>query len=104
MGKHILILLVISLVGIIWIKEITEILNYLMHSYVYLSKLFSRFIVGGYVIAIIRQSVIFMMIPIGITAIPAGLYWIVKRRLMPYFYETIYAFWFLMIASLAFYK
>lgn len=104
MGKHILILLLISIVSIIWIKEIAQGLHYCMHIYVLLSKTLSRFVVGGYLIAIIRQSIVLLMIPILITAIPAGLYWLAKRRLMPHLYETLYVVWFVMLATVALYK
>lgn len=104
MGKHILILLLISIISIIWIKEIAHALHYLMHIYIVLSKMLSRFVIGGYVIAVIRQSIVLMMIPIFIAMIPAGLYWLVKRRIMPYLCETLYVAWFVMVATLALYK
>ena len=104
MGKHILILLMLSLISILWIKEITHVLNYLIHGYIYLSKCLKPFIMGGYMIAILRQALVLMMIPMLVMMIPAGIYWLIRRRLMPWFYEAVYAAWFVMLTTLALYK
>lgn len=104
MGKHILVLFVLCVISIIWLREIAHVLHYLMDGYIALSKALSRLIVGGYVIAVIRQSLALMLIPILVTLVPAGIYWLAKRRLMPYLYETLYALAFVMIATLALYK
>lgn len=104
MGKHILILLLVSIISIIWIKEIAQVLHYMMHLYIVFSKTLSRFIVGGYLIAVVRQSIVLMMVPLLITMVPVGLYWLIKRRLMPHAHEILYIAWFIMLTTLVLYK
>jgi hypothetical protein len=101
MAKHLLILFAISLLAIIWIKEISYLLNYLMAGYAYLSNALGRIIVGGYLVTILRQAFIFIMIPSLITLIPALIYWLVRRSRMPYLYEMLYTTWFITLTVIA---
>jgi len=96
--------LVISIVGIIWLKEIGQALSYLTQGYTYLSEALGVVIRGGYAASIANRSLTLVLVPIIVAFIPGGLYWLMKRSVMPYIYDIIYAIWLIMLTTLALYR
>lgn len=99
MLKQSLIYLVLSIFVIIFARYMHFLVLYLDISYTYanlkLSPLFSNSEAG----VLLRGVIILTLFPIISTAIPALIYRIVKGGLMPYYFETTWMIWFLIVVS-----
>lgn len=101
MLKTFLILLVLSVLGIIWLGEINHGLRFLVEAYSYVANTLGLIIKGNHWAHIARQSIALLLIPIIIALIPAFLYWLVKKRHMPYVCEIACAVWLVLLISIA---
>ncbi|KTD22940.1 hypothetical protein [Legionella londiniensis] len=99
MLKQSIIYLVASILVVLFAKYIYLIILYIDMTYVYinvkLAPIFSRSALG----ILIRKIVTLTVIPIALSAIPALIYWVIKRRFMPYFIQLVWLFWVIIVLS-----
>ncbi len=101
MLKQLSILVVLSLVLLIFAQQSHAILLLLDNTHRLLneglSQVFSTSSVGNTT----QEVLCLMFIPLAIAAIPAIVYWLIKRRPMPYFYHVMWAIWIVLYTSLS---
>lgn len=99
MLKQSLIYLVLSILVVIFARDMHMLVVYLDISYTYanlkLAPLFSNNEAG----IILRGVIILTLLPILITAIPGVIYRIVKGGVMPYYFESTWMIWLLIVVS-----
>jgi hypothetical protein len=61
-----------------------------------LSFVFNTSIVGNTT----QEATCLLLIPFAIMLVPAALYWLIKRSLIPYFYHMVWAIWLVLFTSL----
>lgn len=59
---------------------------------------------NSYVGIIIRQIVTLTLVPLLIAGIPAGIYWLFRRRTLPYLQYLIWTLWLMLVLVLACHK
>ncbi len=100
MLKHISALIVLSFLLLIFANHAQLLLSYLdsVHTILNskLSYIFSTSPVGNTT----QEALSLLVIPFIIVGIPATIYWLIKRTLMPYFYQCVWAVWIILFTSL----
>ncbi len=100
MVKNVVLLVFLSILAVFFRVEI----GYVVHGALklhdllvsYLSLIFS----GGRLGQLIELGLALFLIPSLITGISAGLYWLFKRTMMPFFNEIIWVLWFVLLTAL----
>ncbi len=100
MLKHFLRLLIASLLVLILTKYFAIALNWLLTAHKQISHAMKAVFSGGSIGTIILQLVALMLIPAVATAIPAGIYWAINRKQMPYILETLWVFWIVLATTI----
>ncbi len=101
MGKHILYLILISVIAMYFINQIAAFLHFIDNIHGLLVKQLSMIFAGGKVGMMIKEVVALVLIPLGIASIPASVYWVFKRRVMPYFTDLLWVSWIMLATSVA---
>lgn len=100
MLKHISILVVLSFLILIFASQTQLMLSYLdmAHSLlnVKLSYIFNTSPLGN----TLQETICLLLIPFLTAGVPAGGYWLVKRKLIPYFYHMVWIVWLVLFTSL----
>lgn len=97
MLKQSMIYLLLSMLVIMFAQYAKLFIIYADIVYTYINTLLAPLFGSGYIGEIFRNLVTLVLVPLGIAAIPALIYWLIKRKPMPYFIELTWALW-LMIA------
>ena len=99
MLKQSIIYLVASILIILLAKYIYLLILYIDMAYVYINvsiaPVFSHSATG----VLIRKIVSLTLIPVILAAIPAIIYWLFKRRAMPYLIPSIWILWVIIVLS-----
>jgi hypothetical protein len=100
MLKHISTLVLLSFILLIFAHQAQMTLSYVdaMHSALNskLSYIFSTSPVGNTT----QEATCLLIIPFALVGLPALVYWLVKRTLIPYFYHMVWAIWIILFTSL----
>lgn len=100
MLKQIIFLIVVSLLAIFFMRDVSVCLVYLGKAHHYLTKELAVVFAGGAVGMMIRQVVVLVVIPVIVGLIPGSIYWVIKRKRMPYLFHIIWIVWLILMTSI----
>ena len=100
MIKHISILILLSFLFLLFVQQAQLVISYLalVHGYLNagLSNIFSTSPVGN----ALQETLCLLVIPFVIVGFPAAIYYLFKRKLIPYFYHMVWGVWIVLFTSL----
>ena len=99
MLKQSLLFLLLSILVIIFAQYAKLFILYTDIVYTYINTLLEPFFGSGFVGEIFRNFFTLVLVPITLAAIPALIYWIIKRKHMPYFIELTWSLWVIIAMS-----
>ncbi len=98
MFKHVLALIVLSILAVIFKSELAVVLQWIIdwhqHMLTWLGSVFSADKVG----VLTQHSLALLIIPVLITAIAALALWILRRKMIPFLPEVMWVVWLLLVA------
>lgn len=100
MFKQIVFLLVLSLLIVIGTAYAHQAMQYLVNAHEWIDGMLTEVFSGGTAGNIIRQLIALLAIPVFVGLVPAIIFWMVKRRWMPYFMEIVWVIWLLQTGAL----
>jgi len=98
----ILILILLSVLAVFFIPEVRIILHGIADAHHFLLDKLALLIKGDYAAKIIRTTLALVLIPLILALIPAFIYWLFKRRMMPNYMAVVWVIWFVLITILAY--
>lgn len=104
MLRHLLLLIICSILVIFFIREFTLILYALVYLHNLFIHLLGGIFAGDRLGSLIRQAISLMLVPIIITAIPGFIYWLLTHRELGYFYFLTWAVWIMLATCIAWHK
>ena len=99
MLKQSLIYLILSAVVVFLSVYAKLLFMYMNVLYTYVNQALKPVFGSGFAGEIVRDMVSLMLIPLAIAALPALLYWLIKRKKMPYFIELTWLLWLIFAIS-----
>ena len=99
MLRHILIFLILSLLVVIFAPYVHLVIHYITATLQLINTQISPFFsltTGG---VVLRKTVILILIPIVIAAIPALIYRLIKKKNMPHFIALVWIIWTILVLS-----
>ncbi|MDF1826745.1 MAG: hypothetical protein P1U39_00475 [Legionellaceae bacterium] len=99
MLKQSLIYLLLSMLVIMFAKYAKLFVIYADIIYTYINTLLAPLFGSGFVGEVFRNLFTLVLVPLGIAAIPALIYWLIKRKHMPYFIELTWVLWLIIAMS-----
>ncbi len=99
MLKQSLVYLSLSLLIILFASYAKTFFVYVNLFYVYLNTWLEPLFGQGLIGEAFRDMLTLMLTPFVLAGIPALIYWLVKRKKMPYFLTLIWAFWLILALS-----
>ena len=99
MLKQSLIYLSLTIIVVIFARFFHQILTYVDFFYNYLYTLIFPIFNPDYRGKLVIRIILYSLIPLILTGIPALIYHSIKGRLMPYFYEIMWTIWLIVILS-----
>ena len=101
MLKQLAYLVVASIIAVFFIKEIALLLNYLATGYHFLSDQMTVVFANGVVGRMVRGVIALLAIALIAGLIPQLIYWVIKRKEMPYLYHVIWVAWIMLVTVIA---
>lgn len=98
--KHFGVIIVLSFVLLIFAHQAQLVLVYLNDAHTILNEKLSYIFSTSTVGNTFQEATCLLLIPFVIAGIPAGIYWLVKRRLIPYFYHVVWGVWIVLFTSI----
>ena len=99
MHKQGLLYLLLSMLVIMFAKYAKLFVLYADIFYTYINTLLEPLFGSGFVGEIFRNTFTLVLVPLTIAAIPALIYWLIKRKHMPYFVELTWLLWLVIAMS-----
>jgi uncharacterized membrane protein len=99
MIKHIVTYLILSLLIILFAAYAKIFFIYVNVLYVYIDTLLEPLFGAGLMGTAFRDMMTLVLTPLLLAGIPALIYWVIKRKKMPYFLETLWLFWLILAFS-----
>lgn len=99
MLKQSLLYLMLSLLVIVFAKYAKLFVLYADLFYTYINTLLEPLFGSGFIGEIFRNFFTLVLVPLVIAAIPALIYWLIKRKHMPYFIELTWLLWLIIAMS-----
>lgn len=93
MLKQSLVYLILSLLVVLFATYAKVFCIYVNLLYVYINNLLEPLFGTGLMGEVFRDMVTLSITPCALAAIPALIYWLIKRKKMPYLLELIWVFW-----------
>lgn len=100
MLKQLSILVFLSAVLLIFAQYTQFVLSYLDASHTFLNAKLSYIFNTSTAGNTTQEVVCLLIIPMTLTIIPAAIYWVFKRRMMPYFYHLLWTIWIILFTTL----
>jgi hypothetical protein len=100
MLKHVLAIIILSIVIILAMPYAQSALHYLVSAHDWLSDLLKEVFSGGQAGNIIRELLALLAIPVAVSLVPIIIYWIAKRSWFPYWMEVIWVVWLIQTSAL----
>jgi hypothetical protein len=100
MLKQLSILVVLSALLLIFAQHTQLVLSYLDASHTFLNAKLSYIFNTSEAGNTTQEVTCLLVIPMVLTIIPASIYWLVKRKLMPYFYHVLWTIWIVLFTTL----
>jgi hypothetical protein len=101
MLKQLSILIILSILLLVFSSQIQMLLTYLDASHhflnVKLSFIFNTSPAGN----IVQEVLCLLLIPVIIASVPAAIYFLIKRKFMPYFFHVLWSAWLVLFTSLS---
>ncbi len=87
--------LVLSILAVLFAKYVHLGIIYIDMLYTYFNVTLASFLTSSW----LRNVLILVLLPLGLTAIPAAIYRLIKKKNMPYFLEVTWVLWLVFILS-----
>mgnify|MGYP006075116589 CR=1 FL=1 len=100
MLKHLGIIVVLSFLLLIFSHHSQMVLVFLNNAHSLLNEKLSYIFTSSTVGNTFQETTCLLLIPFALAGIPASIYWVVKRHLMPYFYHVVWGIWIVLFTSL----
>jgi len=101
MMKQGLYILVASILLVVFLPQVHIFLDYIGQAHTFLTKQLSHVFAGGKIGQLIRHSVVLFVVPVVVGFVPGGIYYVVKRAVMPYQLHVIWVLWVMLATALA---
>lgn len=101
MLKHVLLLIILSIVAILFIHQLTHFLLYIGYSHTWLSRVFQAILSGFNAGRMVSHILALVIIPFIFALIPAFIYWIIKRGEMPHLMTLVWIIWIMLTTIIA---
>jgi hypothetical protein len=98
----ILILIILSILAVFFLREFHIALHWIAEAHQYLLNKLVLIIPGDQTGRIIRTSMALIIIALVFALIPAFIYWLFRRRMMPEYLTVVWVIWFVLITILAY--
>ncbi len=95
-------LLIASVLVVFFINEVAIALKWINQAHNMLSAHMKDVFAGGEIGQTVRHSLSLFLIPVVIAYIPAGIYWVFKRKEMPGLCHIVLTLWVVLATSIAF--
>lgn len=92
-----LVYLILSIVVVIFSKYVNEAVNFVVYLYDYIDDLLDILFSNSKAGSLSRSSFALVICPLLITGVPAIIYYAIKRAKMPYFVETTWLIWMIVV-------
>lgn len=100
-AKHTLLIAVASFLCIFFMHQVSMSLSYLFHWHSAVSQDLAIVFSGEHWGLIIRRVLALALIPLALSAIVGGTYWLIKREQMPYLFHMFWLIWLILLTGLA---
>ncbi len=100
MIKHIVAIIVISIIVIVGMPYVQQGLHILIAVHDWLSNLLTDVFSGGQAGNITRQLITLLAIPVVVALIPTVIFWLARRMWFPYFMELVWIIWLVQTSAL----
>jgi hypothetical protein len=101
MLKQIIAIIVLSIIIVLFMPYVQEAVQLLISAHDWISELLTDVFSGGQAGNLTRGLIALLSLPILIGAIPAILYWMIRRHWLPYFMEIVWVVWLIQAGALA---
>ena len=91
--KHLLLLISVSIIIIFTMSFLHPVLQGLLHLQQLVMHSLDQILAQGPIALMLKNLLGMLVIPVGITAIIGGIYWIFKRSMMPYLIHIMWTIW-----------
>ena len=98
MIKHIVALIVLSILVVMGMMYAQQLLQALLSAHEWISEELMQVFSGGEAGNLARQLIALLSIPVFVGIIPAIIYWALKRKAFPYFMPLVWATWLVLTA------
>jgi len=100
MLKHVILLILLSVLVIFSMPYIQQGVHYLVSAHDWISDLLRDVFSGGQAGNIARELIALLAIPLAVGLIPVIIFWVARRRWFPWFMEIVWVVWFIQAAAL----
>lgn len=99
MIKQSILYLALSILIILFAAHVKFVFVYVNILYLHINQFIEPLFGTGFVGELFRDLFTLILTPLTIAAIPAGIYWLIKRKKMPHFIELTWFFWLVLAMS-----
>ncbi|OGT45953.1 MAG: hypothetical protein A3E83_02625 [Gammaproteobacteria bacterium RIFCSPHIGHO2_12_FULL_41_20] len=101
MLKHIIALIVLSLLAVVGMDYVQQVLDLLISAHTWISDTLMRVFSVDDAGIVAKNLIALLCMPLVIALIPSLIYWLIKRKWFPYFFEIAWIIWLVQIGALA---
>ena len=98
----ILVLIILSILAVFFLPEVRIVLHWIADAHQFLLDKLALLIHGDHTAKIVRLTLALVLVPLIIALIPAFIYWLFKRRMMPNYMAVVWVIWFGLVTILAY--
>jgi len=98
--KQIIAIIVLSVFVLLSISYAHQGLQLVISLHEWIADILTEVFSGGTIGTLLRNLIALIGVPAIIGLLPAGVYWIVKRRWFPYFMEIVWIVWLIQVGAL----
>lgn len=99
MLKQMITYLILSIIIVLFAKYAHLLIVYIDMVYTYINITLAPIFSSSELGTLIRKIIVLVFLPIIIASIPALIYWGIKRSKMPYYIETTWILWLVIVLS-----
>lgn len=100
MLKHIIVIIVASILVITFMPFAQEGVHFLLSAHDWISDMLRDVFAGDQAGTLVRELLSLLAIPVAVGLIPVILFWLAKRRWFPWFMELVWVIWLVQTAAL----
>lgn len=101
MFKQIILILILSIGMVLGMSYAQQGVQLLIDGHDWISQVLTDIFSGGQGGNIARELIALLSIPVLVGLVPAVIFWLLKRRWMPFFMEIVWILWLLQAGALA---